>query len=108
MLYEVITQHNKPLFLEVETILKHSADHTVKLLKLEQEIRLNELEQEWHLYSLERIFIMNELYEHIKNCKTEEEILDTIDESLKPFIKKLRREVTRDDLIRLSNSYNFV
>ncbi len=98
-----IIEDNKPYFLSISDILKHSADNTRDLLKSELEIRLSELEEEWHEYSLEKIFIENELYENIKTCKTEEEILETIDKSLKPFVKKLRREVTRDDLIRLSN-----
>jgi topoisomerase-4 subunit A len=98
-----IIDNDKPYFLRVSDILKRSADNTRNLLKLELEIRLNELDEEWHLYSLERIFIMNELYEHIKECKTEEDILITIDKSLKPFVKNLRREVTHDDLVRLSN-----
>jgi len=98
-----IIENNKPYFLPVSKILKHSTDNTLKLLKSELEIKLSELEEEWHEYSLEKIFIENELYENIKTCKTEEEILDTIDQSLKPFVKKLRREVTHDDLVRLSN-----
>ncbi|MBN1598120.1 MAG: DNA gyrase/topoisomerase IV subunit A [Bacteroidales bacterium] len=98
-----IIENDKPYFMGVTDILKHSADHTLKLLKLELEIRLNELDEEWHLYSLEKIFIENELYEHIKTCKTEEEIIDTIDNSLKPFVKNLRRKITREDCIRLSN-----
>jgi topoisomerase-4 subunit A len=98
-----IIDEDKPHFLTVTEILKRSADNTLSLLKEELQIRLNELEEEWHQYSLERIFIENELYEHIKTCKTEEEILETIDKSLKPFVKKLRREVTHDDLVRLSN-----
>jgi topoisomerase IV subunit A len=98
-----IIDGDKPHFLTVSEILRRSADNTVKSLKEELQIRLNELEEEWHQFSLERIFIMNELYENIKTCKTEEEILDTIDKSLKPFVKNLRREVTHDDLVRLSN-----
>ncbi len=98
-----VVENNKPYFLTVTDILKRSADNTLNLLKQELEIKLEELEEEWHLYSLERIFIENELYENIKTCKTEEEILDTIDQSLKPFVKKLRRKVTHEDLIRLSN-----
>ncbi|MBN1952012.1 MAG: DNA gyrase/topoisomerase IV subunit A [Bacteroidales bacterium] len=98
-----VIEDNKPHFIGVSDILRHSADHTRELLMKELEIRLDELNEEWHLFSLERIFIENELYEHIKTCKTEEEILETIDESLKPFVVNLRREVTREDLIRLSN-----
>jgi len=97
-----IIQDNKPRFISVTEILRHAAGNTKNLLKQELEIRLSELEQEWHEYSLEKIFIVNELYNDIKTCKTEEEILTTIDKSLKPYVKKLRREVTPDDLVRLS------
>jgi topoisomerase-4 subunit A len=98
-----IIDNDKPHFLTITEILKRSADNTLNLLKEELQIRLNELEEDWHMHSLEQIFIENELYEYIKTCKTEEEILETIDKSLKPFVKQLRREVTRDDLVRLSN-----
>jgi len=87
----------------VKDILKRSADNTRNLLLKELEIRLDELGEDWHIFSLEKIFILNELYENIKNCKTEEEILTTIDEGLKPFVKKLRRPVTQEDVVRLSN-----
>ncbi len=98
-----IIDDDKPLFLSVSDILKRSADNTLRLLKEELQIRLDELEAEWHQYSLEKIFIEKELYENIKTCKTEEEILTTIEKSLKPYTKLLRREITRDDIIHLSN-----
>jgi topoisomerase IV subunit A len=97
-----IIDDNRPFFVTVSEILKRAADHSLQLLRRELEIRLDELNEEWHIYSLERIFIENELYENIKTCKTEEEILETIDKSLKPFVKNLHREVTHDDLVRLS------
>jgi topoisomerase-4 subunit A len=65
--------------------------------------RIDELAELWHYASLEKIFIENELYEPIKLCKTEESILETIDTGLEPFKSRLRREVTHDDLVRLSN-----
>jgi topoisomerase-4 subunit A len=98
-----VIRDEKPCFIGVSEILKASVDNTVQLLTLELQIRLDELAEIWHYASLERIFIEHELYEPIKNCKTEESILDTIDTGLAPFKKKLKREVTRDDLIRLSN-----
>jgi topoisomerase-4 subunit A len=98
-----IIKEDKPVFIGVSEILKISAERTVDLLKKELQIRLEELENSWHTSNLEKIFIENELYEDIKKCKTEEEILETIDKGLEPFRKKLLREVTRDDLIRLSN-----
>jgi topoisomerase-4 subunit A len=98
-----IIKGDKPLFMGVSDILKISTQKTVDLLKKELQIRLEELEDEWHISSLEKIFIENEIYVGIKKCKTEEEILATIDKGLEPFKKKLLKEVTRDDLIRLSN-----
>jgi len=65
----------------VTEILKNSAHETVRLLTSELQIRLEELEEIWHFSSLEKIFIENELYEPIKNCKTEDAILQTIDRS---------------------------
>lgn len=98
-----IIEDDKPKFLGVTEILKITTDKTLGLLQLELQIRLGELEESWHLASLEKIFIENEIYEDIKTCKTEEEILDAIDNGLKPFVKNLKREVTRDDCVRLSN-----
>lgn len=98
-----IIEKDKPHFLGVSHMLRHSTDQTLQLLKQELEIRKAELQEEWHLSSLEKIFILNEIYEDIKTCKTEEEILEAIDKGLKPYTKNLVREVTRDDCIRLSN-----
>jgi topoisomerase IV subunit A len=98
-----IIRENKPCFIGVSEMLKLATDNTVTLLTMEQQIRLDELAELWHYASLEKIFIENELYEPIKECKTEESILETIDRGLDPFKKLLRREVNRDDLVRLSN-----
>ena len=92
----------KPVFTGVSSILKINTENTVQLLKRELGIRLDELEEAWHSDSLEKIFIVNELYEPIKLCKTEESIIETIRKGLEPFRKELRREITRDDLVRLS------
>jgi topoisomerase-4 subunit A len=98
-----VIQADRPVFMGVTEILKNSARETVRLLTAELQIRLDELEEIWHFSSLEKIFIQNELYEPIKKCKTEEAILQTIDKELKPYHKLLRREVTYEDCIKLSN-----
>jgi topoisomerase IV subunit A len=98
-----VIRNEKPCFIGVSEMLRIATDNTVKLLTAELQIRLDELEGFWHYASLEKIFIENELYEPIKNCKTEESILETIDLGLTPFKRLLRREVVREDLIRLSN-----
>ena len=97
----VITE-NKPSFMGVTSLLKHSADRTVFLLKSELEIRLAELQDDWHYSSLERIFIEEKIYRDIEECETWESVITTIDKGLEPFKKKLFREVTREDIIRLT------
>jgi topoisomerase-4 subunit A len=98
-----VIKDDKPAFIGISEILKISTQRTVELLKSELNIRLEELNEAWHISSLEKIFIENEIYEDIKTCKTEEAILETIDRGLEPFKKKLLKEVTREDLVRLSN-----
>ena len=86
----------------VKEILRASVDRTRHLLTRELEIRLNELDENWHMSSLEKIFIENRIYISIEDCETWESVLDTIDKELNPFKKLLRREVTRDDIIKLT------
>jgi topoisomerase-4 subunit A len=96
------TGDDKPQFLGVREILKRSVDATKELLKRELEIKLGELEQQWHWDSLERIFIEERIYRRIEKSKTWESVLAEIREGLKPFVKQLRREITDDDLARLT------
>ena len=93
---------NKPSFMGVSEILKHSAGRTVDHLRTELEIRKNELQEEWHLSSLEKIFIEERIYRDIEECETWEGVIKAIDDGLKPFKKRLLREVTREDIILLT------
>jgi topoisomerase IV subunit A len=93
---------DKPQFLGVRDILKTSAEATKALLKRELEIKLGELEQQWHWDSLERIFIEERIYRLIEKSKTWESVLAEIRGGLKPFLKQLRRDVTDDDIVRLT------
>ena len=91
-----------PRFLGVTEILKRNTDDTVHLLTRELEIRKSELEEQWHFSSLEKIFIENRIYSLIEEEETWEGVISAIDTGLKPFIKHLKREVTREDIIRLT------
>ncbi len=93
---------NKPLFLGVSEILRRSAENTKSLLGQELRIKLAELNSAWHAASLERIFIENKLYQLIEGCRSREEAYDAVDGGLTPFKKLLRREVTREDVQRLT------
>jgi len=97
-----IIENNKPIFIGVTQMLKHSTDLTVELLKLELEIQLNELEEQWHFSSLERIFIENRIYRDIEEQETWQGVIDAIDEGLKPHITHLKRPITEEDIVRLT------
>jgi len=97
-----VIENDKPVFIGVSEILRRSTDRTVHLLRTELEIRMAELEQQWHWDSLERIFIENKIYRRIEKSETWESVLEEIRTGLKPFLKDLRREVTHEDLVRLT------
>ena len=97
-----IISDNKPEFLGVKDILKTSTENTKDLLKKELEIQLNELESQWHTISLERIFIENRIYRDIEEKTTWDDVISTIDMGLEPFKKNLKREVSVDDIKKLT------
>ena len=97
-----VIEKNKPIFIGVTEILKKSVDKTVELLKLELEIKLQELENQWHWLSLERIFIENRIYRDIEEEETWEGVLSAIKKGLKPHIKKLKKSISDEDVIKLT------
>jgi topoisomerase-4 subunit A len=97
-----VIEDNKPLFIGVKEMLERSTDNTVDLLKAELQIQLEELEEQWHFSSLERIFIENRIYREIEEEETWEGVIEAIDKGLKPHITHLKRAVTKDDIVRLT------
>lgn len=97
-----IIEDNKPRFVGVTEVLKYSVNHTKALLELELKIKLEELNNQWHNSSLERIFIENRIYRDIEEETTWEGVLKAIDDGLIPFKGLLKREVTQEDIIRLT------
>ena len=97
----IIIDH-KPKFIGVSEMLKISTDTTVSILKKELEHKLQELENQWHYASLERIFIEKKVYRLIEEEETWEGVLKAIDEGVKPHIAHLKRPVTEEDLVRLT------
>ncbi len=97
-----VIEDDKPRFVGVSEILKVNADHTKDLLRKELEIRLRELQEDWHLSSLEKIFIEKRIYRDIEECETWEEVIEAIDKGLDPYKKLLMREVTREDIVKLT------
>lgn len=98
-----VIDHEKPCFMPVSDILRKSADDTVALLKLELEIRLKELLEDLHFVSLERIFIEERIYKdkEFEEGETLELVIAHVHKRLQPFLPKLYREVTDEDVKRL-------
>lgn len=93
----------KPQFLAVTDLLKISADNTKDLLRRELEIKLAELQEKWHYTSLEKIFFEEKIYKELeKKHETWDKVLAAIDKAFTPFKKQLKREITREDIIKLT------
>ena len=93
----------KPQFLAVNDLLKLSTDKTKDLLEQELKIKLAELQEKWHYTSLEKIFFEEKIYKELeKKHATWDKVLEAIDEAFKPFKKQLKRAITKEDIIRLT------
>ena len=93
----------KPRFMSVHELLKISADNTKELLRRELEIKLAELLEKWHYTSLEKIFFEEKIYKELeKKHETWEKVIEAIDVAFTPFKKKLKRAITRDDILKLT------
>jgi len=98
-----IVEDDKPKFINITEILKKSVDKTVELLKLELEIRMGELEEQWHFASLEQIFIDERIYKDkaFEDSDNMDQAVDHIDKRLITWKPKFRREITREDILKL-------
>ncbi|MBK8521044.1 MAG: DNA gyrase/topoisomerase IV subunit A [Chitinophagaceae bacterium] len=95
--------NDKPQFLKVSELLKTATDNTKELLKRELEIKLAELYEKWHFTSLEKIFFEEKIYKELeKKHETWEKVLEAIDKAFTPFKKLLKRDITREDIIKLT------
>jgi topoisomerase-4 subunit A len=115
---------NKPLFTDVNEMLRISTENTKELLRMELEILKADLEEKLHFASLEKIFIENRIYRDIEECETWEAVIQTIDIGLKKYVTtpsdptynapsplgpgrggakiKLLRDITEEDITRLT------
>ncbi|HRG23736.1 MAG TPA: DNA gyrase/topoisomerase IV subunit A [Chitinophagaceae bacterium] len=93
----------RPQFLGVQELLKLSVDKTKDLLEQELKIRLGELQEKWHYTSLEKIFFEEKIYKELeKKHETWDKVLESIDKAFTPFKKQLKRDISREDIIKLT------
>src|SRR5450755_3741476 len=98
----VITDQ-KPQFLGARELLTLSVDHTKELLKRELEIKLAELQDKWHFTSLEKIFFEEKIYKELEKKHADwEKVLEAIAEAFEPFRKQLKKNISREDIVRLT------
>ncbi|MBZ5856281.1 DNA gyrase/topoisomerase IV subunit A [Flavihumibacter profundi] len=98
----VIVDH-KPRFMGVHELLTVAVDNTKDLLQKELEIKLGELGEKWHYTSLEKIFFEEKIYKELeKKHETWEKVLEAIDKAFVPFKKQLKRAITREDIVKLT------
>lgn len=95
--------NDKPQFLKVSELLKAATENSKELLKRELEIKLAELQEKWHYTSLEKIFFEEKIYKELeKKHETWEKVLSAIDKAFGPFKKLLKRDITREDIVKLT------
>ena len=94
---------DRPEFVGVQELLKLSVDKTKDLLEQELKIKLNELQEKWHYTSLEKIFFEEKIYKELeKKHETWDKVLEGIDKAFVPFKKQLKREITKEDIVKLT------
>ena len=98
-----VIEDNKPQFLTVSDVLRHSVDSTMELLRKELEIRKHELLEQLHFCSLEKIFIEERIYKDKKfeQAPTMDAACEHIDDRLTPYYPQMIREVSKDDILKL-------
>lgn len=95
-----VIKDDKPVFVGVSDVLRHSTERTLEMLRQELQVRLDELRAQWHISSLEKIFIEERIYKLFDDLSYEQAI-ELTREKLKPFEPRLLSPITDDDLQRL-------
>ncbi len=97
-----VIKDSKPQFLNVKDLLRESVDYALSVFKVELELEKNKIEEKWHMLNLEKIFINHKIYLDIEDCETWDSVIDTIQSKIQPYVKHLRRSVSNDDIVRLT------
>ena len=98
-----VIKEKQPCFLTTTDLLVYATQHTKNLLQKELEIKLAELEDQWHFTSLEKIFFEQQIYKELeKKYETWDFVLSAIDKAFNPYKKKIKKEITKEDIIKLT------
>src|SRR3954464_7368886 len=98
-----VINNQKPEFPSMPELLRNSVDLSKELLKRELEIKLAELQEKWHFTSLEKIFFEEKIYKELeKKHESWEKVLLAIAKAFEPFRKQLKKDITREDVVKLT------
>ena len=94
--------NNQPQFISVNELLRISTKNTKNLLKEDLIYNLSILDKKWHFVNLEKIFIENKIYRKIEDAKSFDEVIQIIDTNLEPYSNLLKNDISKDDIIKLT------
>lgn len=98
-----VISENKPHFIGVSDVLRHSAETTRTLLGKELQIRLDETLDKLHFSSLEKIFIENRIYKDkpFEQAENMDAAILHVRGRIEKLVANPIRPITDDDLLRL-------
>lgn len=98
-----VIENNKPVFVDVNYILKANAENTKELLRQELEICLQELNDQWHWISLEKLFFEKQIYKELElDQDSFEAQIACIERDFDPYRSMFKKEITHEDVLKLT------
>ena len=97
----VIRDDHKPHQMTVSEVLHHNTTKLVEDLRKEYQIELQKLFDQLHFKTLEQIFIEERIYKNIEEQVTYKAVIGAVYKGFKPFLERLIRELTDEDVERL-------
>jgi topoisomerase-4 subunit A len=94
----IVIKNNRPVEMTVSEVLRENTEQLVELLKRELDLKEKQLQEELHFKTLVRIFIENRIYKKIEQAKTNEAVLEAVDDGFKPFRKEMYRDLSNEDV----------
>jgi len=94
----IVIQNNRPVEMDVDSLIRYNTEMLVKLLRRELKATMNNLLEEIHRRTLVQIFVENRIYKWIEECETSEAVQTAVLNGVNQFRDELRRDVTNKDI----------
>ncbi len=97
----LVIRDERPVAISVSEVIRYHSRRLLEILKAELELEQSKLNDTLHARTLERIFIEERIYKAIEEQTTQEAVFTAVRDGLAPFVSRLRRKVTDEDIERL-------